>query len=230
MDILTAITVIVSVASVTSTVLLALSLKETKKSVKEIQGENAERTDEIMNLTVSNEQLQKGNKELQTDIFTIQEELGAEREKNRQLLSQKKSSETRLGQISEHIIPFLSNCPYDPKNLHFLGNPVDYVCFDFDQGSITFIEVKSGNSKPSKRQKIVKNIVKTGRVYYDEIRINEKGVKRKHVSGYDTRPNNYHNRYNRYNNHNQQQNNQPTATIVANEIDTAPGEENDSED
>ena len=68
--------------------------------------------------------------------------------------------------------------------MHFLGNPIDYVVFDFDQGSITFLEVKSGNSKPSKRQKTVKNIVKTGRIYYDEIRINEQGVKNRTV-GYE---------------------------------------------
>jgi len=226
MDAITIIAIVVSVASVTSTILLTLALKDAKKSVKEVQNHNAERTDEVMDLTVDNEQLSKGNKELQADLFKAQDELGVEREKNRQLLSQKKSSETRLGQISEHIVPFLSNCPYDPKNLHFLGNPVDYVCFDFDQGSITFIEVKSGNSKPSKRQKIVKNIVKTGRVYYDEIRINEKGVRRKHVSGYDNRPN-YYNRFNRNNNQQQQQHALPAPLVTT---DSGSGEENDSED
>jgi predicted Holliday junction resolvase-like endonuclease len=82
-------------------------------------------------------------------------------------------------------VPFLDACPYDPKNLHFLGNPIDYVCFDFDQGSITFLEVKSGNSKPSKRQKTVKNIIKAGRVFYDEIRINEKGVRIKNYQNAD---------------------------------------------
>lgn len=188
MDAIQVATLVLAVAAVTSTVLLGLGLRSSNKTIKEVRTANADNTDKITDLTVHNEQLLKGNRELQTDLFNAQDELGQEREKNRQLLSQKKSSETRLGQISEHIVPFLDNCPYDPKNLHFLGNPVDYVCFDFDQGCITFIEVKSGNSKPSKRQKIVKNIVKTGRVYYDEIRINEKGVRRKHVSGYDNRP------------------------------------------
>lgn len=63
--------------------------------------------------------------------------------------------------------------------MHFLGNPIDYVVFDFDEGKITFLEVKSGNSKPNKRQKTVKNLIKTGRVYYEELRINEKGIKTK---------------------------------------------------
>lgn len=125
--------------------------------------------------------LQDELKDLQKQLLVAQEELGQEREKNRTLLSQKKSSETRLGQISEHLVPFLENCQHDPKNMHFMGNPIDYVVFDFDQGSITFLEVKSGNSKPTKRQKIVKNIIKMGRVFYEEIRINEKGMKNRVV-------------------------------------------------
>lgn len=122
-------------------------------------------------------------KELQSEVVNLQDELGEEREKNRALLSQKKSSETRLGQISEHLVPFLENCTHDAKNMHFLGNPIDYVVFDFDDGKITFLEVKSGNSKPSKRQKTIKNLIKSGRIYYEEIRINEKGIRNKVVSG-----------------------------------------------
>lgn len=133
--------------------------------------------DRYLKALVENEQLKNSTKEIQTDLLDLQEELGQEREKNRSLLSQKKSSETRLGQISEHLIPFLENCQHDPKSMHFLGNPIDYVVFDFDQGAITFLEVKSGNSKASKRQKTVKNIVKSGRIFYEEIRINEKGVR-----------------------------------------------------
>ena len=128
---------------------------------------------------VQNKLLGDTNKSLQKDLLDIQNELGTEREKHRELLSQKKSSETRLGQISEHLVPFLENCRHDPKTMHFLGNPIDYLVFDFDQGSITFLEVKSGNSKASKRQKTIKNIIKHGRVFYEEIRINEKGVKNK---------------------------------------------------
>lgn len=109
----------------------------------------------------------------------IENELLKEQSKNQTIISQKKSSETRLGQISEHLIPFLEGCPYNPKNLHFLGMPIDYISFDFDDGNITFIEVKSGNSKPSKRQKTIKNIIEAGRIYYDEIRIDQKGVKAK---------------------------------------------------
>lgn len=117
--------------------------------------------------------------------FTVAEtekvvtELSAEQNKYRKLLSQKKSSETRLGQISENLIPFLDGCPYNPKEMHFMGNPIDYLVFDLEEPKIVFLEVKSGNSRPSKRQKTIKNIIQAGHVYYEELRINEKGIKTK---------------------------------------------------
>lgn len=102
--------------------------------------------------------------------------LETEIEKNKTILSQKKSSETRLGQMSEHLIPFLDGFPHDPKNCHFLGMPIDLICFDFDEGKITFIEVKTGNARESERQKKIKNIIKNGHVYYERFRLNEKGL------------------------------------------------------
>jgi predicted Holliday junction resolvase-like endonuclease len=134
---------------------------------------------EVVNTQVTNKEVSEYNRELMINQRDLEEELGKEREKNRVLLSQKKSSETRLGQISEHLIPMLEGNRHNPKDMHFLGNPVDYIVFDLDLGKIVFLEVKSGNSKASKRQKTIKNIIKTGRVEYEELRINEKGVKSK---------------------------------------------------
>jgi predicted Holliday junction resolvase-like endonuclease len=165
-------------------VLATLYIVQVRKN-KKLELGNNKLSQDALDLTIGNRTVNSMAKDMQAEITNLQDELGEEREKNRALLSQKKSSETRLGQISEHIVPFLDACPYDPKNLHFLGNPIDYVCFDFDQGSITFLEVKSGNSKPSKRQKTVKNIIKAGRVFYDEIRINEKGVRIKNYQNAD---------------------------------------------
>jgi len=102
--------------------------------------------------------------------------LETERNKYKLLLSQKKSSETRLGQITENLVPFLDGCAYDPKSMHFQGNPIDYVVYDMDAGRIVFLEVKSGNSKASKNQRTIKNIIQSGRVYYEEMRVNEKGI------------------------------------------------------
>lgn len=85
------------------------------------------------------------------------------------LLSHKKSSEVRLGQIAEQLAPFLDKFPYDPKKISFLGNPIDYVYFGEDK--VTIIEIKSGNSRLSKKQKGIKKLILEGKVEWDEIRI-----------------------------------------------------------
>ena len=85
------------------------------------------------------------------------------------LLSQKKSSEVRLGQISEQLAPFLDQFPYNPKKVQFLGNPIDYIYFG--ENEIAIIEVKSGNARLSKKQRQIKKLVLGGKVKWKEIRI-----------------------------------------------------------
>ena len=86
------------------------------------------------------------------------------------LLSQKKSSEVRLGQISEQLVPFLDKFKYDPKNAHFIGMPIDYIVFNNDE--VVFIEVKSGASTLSKKQSEIKKLITDGKVRFETIRIN----------------------------------------------------------
>jgi len=86
------------------------------------------------------------------------------------LLSQKKSSEVRLGQISENLAPFLKDFKYNPKKAHFLGNPIDYIIFEEDK--IVLLEIKSGESKLSDSQKNIKRLIQEGKVEFDQMRIN----------------------------------------------------------
>ena len=95
-------------------------------------------------------------------------------EKNTKLLSQKKSSETRLGQIGEHFAPLLDVFPYDAKDARFLGSPIDFVVFDFEGDQIVLVEFKTGESKESKRQKQVREMVEKGNVKYELIRVRGK--------------------------------------------------------
>jgi predicted Holliday junction resolvase-like endonuclease len=85
------------------------------------------------------------------------------------LLSQKKSSEIILGQITEKLVPFLDNFPHNPQNATFIGMPIDYIVFEDDM--IYFVEVKSGNSKLSKKQRNIKNLIKEKKVEWSEIKI-----------------------------------------------------------
>lgn len=85
------------------------------------------------------------------------------------VLSQKKSSEVRLGQITEHLVPFLRQFNYDPKRSHFLGMPVDYIIFEDDK--IVFLEVKTGNARLNSNQQQIKKLVTEGKVVWEEMRI-----------------------------------------------------------
>ena len=88
-----------------------------------------------------------------------------------ELLSQKKSSEVRLGLITEQLAPFIHLMDNYPKkeNLRFLGTPLDYIYFDEDK--IVFIEVKSGESKLSPWQNKLKNLINEKKVYFDLIKV-----------------------------------------------------------
>jgi Predicted secreted endonuclease distantly related to archaeal Holliday junction resolvase len=89
------------------------------------------------------------------------------------VLSQKKSSEVRLGKTSENLAPFISAWPFDPNNFRFLGNPIDGVSFEED--AVYFVEIKTGRARLSNGQKNIKHLVKEGKVYFATFRISEDG-------------------------------------------------------
>lgn len=127
--------------------------------------------------------LESEHKELKRDLNrtnnSLKEAQGlleAEKKQKETALSQRKSSEFRIGTIAENLVPLLKGLPYDPQNLHHMSQPIDFIYYDYESAEIVFIEVKSGKSKESKRQKIIKNAIKMGKVYYEELRIDEKGI------------------------------------------------------
>lgn len=85
------------------------------------------------------------------------------------LLSQKKSSEVRVGLVTEQIAPFLENYPEDPNTARFLGEPIDFVHFNSDK--IVFVEVKSGRSQLNKRQRQIRDMIKEGKVEFEIYRV-----------------------------------------------------------
>jgi len=93
------------------------------------------------------------------------------------MLSQKKSSEVRVGKIGENMAPFLKEWPYDPNRFRFLGNPVDGI--QFTDHEIVFVEIKTGKSKLSKSQKRTKELVKRGSVRFATFRVGENGCELK---------------------------------------------------
>lgn len=105
-------------------------------------------------------------------IVALDEKLRFSTTQYDKLLSQKKSSEVRLGQISEQMSPFLSDFPFDPKRSKFLGDPVDMICFSDEK--ITFVEIKSGKSQLSKRQREIRDLIAKGKVDFFVYRVDGK--------------------------------------------------------
>ena len=103
------------------------------------------------------------------------------KEKHDKVLSQKKSSEVRLGKIGENLAPFIQDWPYEPGNFRFLGNPVDGISINDD--SIVFVEIKTGHSRLSSGQKKAKQLIREGKVRFETFRIGDKGctLKREEV-------------------------------------------------
>jgi predicted Holliday junction resolvase-like endonuclease len=81
------------------------------------------------------------------------------------------------GQIYEQLVPYLPDFEFNPKDAQFLGRPVDFVVFDgLDEGDlrrIVFVEVKTGASKLTTRERLVRDAIRDGRVEWTQIRAGE---------------------------------------------------------
>lgn len=104
-------------------------------------------------------------------VAKTQQIIKTEREK-----AVKKSREILGGQFGEQIAPFLPNFPCNPGDCKFLGQPVDFIAFPGSAegksvDEVLFIEVKSGKSQLSEREKQIRSAIKNGRVRYIEYRL-----------------------------------------------------------
>lgn len=79
------------------------------------------------------------------------------------------------GKVHEQLTPYLPAFPYNPKDVRFLGSPVDLVVFDgLAEGQlqrIVFLEVKTGGASLTGRERQVRDAVEAGDVEWAEIRI-----------------------------------------------------------
>jgi predicted Holliday junction resolvase-like endonuclease len=87
----------------------------------------------------------------------------------------KRSHAVTRGKITEHLIPYFPDFPYNPKDARFLGSPVDLIVFDglSDEQirQIVFVEIKaSQNSSLSKREREVRDCIEERRVDYRMLR------------------------------------------------------------
>ena len=90
----------------------------------------------------------------------------------------KRSRSVIGGQIAEQVAPFLPGFPCNPGDARFIGKPVDFIAFpgmteDNEVHEVLLIEVKTGKSALSGREKEIRRAVAEGRVRYVEYRAGE---------------------------------------------------------
>jgi len=88
----------------------------------------------------------------------------------------RRSQSVVTGKVSEHLVPFLGDFPYNPKDVRFLGTPVDLIVFDgMDEDAlseIVFVEVKTGPSAAlTTRERRIRDAVRAGAVRWHELRL-----------------------------------------------------------
>lgn len=89
-----------------------------------------------------------------------------------------RSSRTLSGKTLEKLVPFLDRFKHDPHDVRWVGDPVDLVVFDgYSEGGrknvdkITFVEVKSGDSKIQTGQRSIRDAVNKKKVKWEEFRV-----------------------------------------------------------
>lgn len=80
-----------------------------------------------------------------------------------------RSAYVKFGKTFEQFAPFTKNFTQEEKNgFTFLGMPIDGVIFGEDK--IKFVEIKTGESQLSGKQKRIKKMVENGQVEFMEVR------------------------------------------------------------
>ena len=124
-------------------------------------------------LVLTNKNWEKSYNQLNAEqllkIGSLEKQILEVSEQKKKVTSQKKSSEVRLGHIAETLAPFLDQFEFDPETCTFMGRPIDYISFGDDE--ITFIEVKSGKSQLSAKQRHIRDLVNNKLVAWKEVRI-----------------------------------------------------------
>ena len=154
-------------------IILYKKLSNVETAHKSLIREHQQQLDTTLSLQANLEavllQSSQTEKDSYSSITLLQEELADSKLNYKSLLSQKKSSEVRLGNIAEKLAPFIDYFSFDPECAHFLGQPIDYVVFEDD--IITFVEIKSGKSQLSTKQRHIRDLIKAKQVAWKEIRI-----------------------------------------------------------
>ncbi len=154
-------------------ILLVLVLIYLFWKYSELKGEIENRSREIFEKWSSTE-LEKQANEKAKLLF---QEWSQKEETNIREDAIMKSQAVIMGKVTEHLIPFFPVFKYNPKDVRFLGTPVDLVVFDgLSEGGtmkkVVFIEVKTGkNATLSSRERQIRNCIECKNVAYEMIHL-----------------------------------------------------------
>ncbi len=86
----------------------------------------------------------------------------------------RQSRAVTTGKVIEQLAPHLPGFPFNPRDVRFLGSPVDFVVFEgLEEGKVSrvvFVEVKTGGAALSGRERLVRDAVRHAHVEWIEWR------------------------------------------------------------
>lgn len=86
-----------------------------------------------------------------------------------------RSKRTLKGKGVEQLVPYLPGFLYEPSDARFLGSPVDLMIFKGntvgEPQEVVFIEVKTGTSSLSKKERQWRDAIQQGRVRWELLRV-----------------------------------------------------------
>lgn len=102
----------------------------------------------------------------------------------------KKSRSILRGQASEHLAPYVIPNT-NPKDYRFMGNPVDYICFEGlsdlldnktnEITSVKFVDIKTGKSSLNKSQRRIRDAIKANKVSFEVINLDDEMQKQNNI-------------------------------------------------
>lgn len=86
-----------------------------------------------------------------------------------------RSTAVTIGKVFEQLVPYLPEFSFNPKDARFIGAPIDFIVFDGlnedTVNEVVFLEVKTGSSTLSTRERRLRDAVRDKRVRWAELRI-----------------------------------------------------------
>ena len=89
----------------------------------------------------------------------------------------KRSRVVLKGKIGEQLAPIFDVFPFDVADARFIGSPVDFLVFDgYSDGEIkevVLVEIKTGKSRLSTKERSIRNVVNEGRFRWLTVNIDK---------------------------------------------------------